>query len=369
MGGGHHPLSDGFAARLGDHPQFPAISGMADCPNGAKLRRHMNRAVLFLGLLTAVQGIGACSASGKNTGFDGEDAGTTPTEPGSSGGLGGDAGIDGTAPSGAPLLYAHTDTTLFQLDPQDIGGAVTTVGDFDCVGKTGPAKTMTDIAVGKDGKLYGVSEGAAFPLTLQGSTVHCDTTWTLPQTRFYGLTVAPENTLGPEEVLIGADGEGGLYQIDSTSGTPTQVGTLGVDPKTKLPWALSGDIVFVANAGNPIGFATVRTCPPGKACATVDTLIEVDVKLIKPGKQSTMKSVRGDVVRGGWCTNTSSPASFGSLFGIVAYKGSVYGFSRAGDVVEIHNGDGSACLVSSDTARKYAGAGITTIAPVIAPVN
>lgn len=343
---------------------------MADFPNGAKLRRHMNRAVLFLGLLTLSHGVAACSASGKNSGFEGEDAGTTPPVTGSSGGLGGnDGGIDGTAPSGAPLLYAHTDTTLFQLDPQDIGGAVTTVGDFDCVGKTGPAKTMTDVAVGKDGKLYGVSEGAAFPLTIQGSTVHCDTTWTLPQTRFYGLTVAPENTLGPQEVLIGADGEGGLYEIDATSGTPTQVGTLGVDPKTKLPWALSGDIVFVANSGNPIGFATVRTCAPNKPCNTVDTLIEVDVKSIKPGKQSTMKSVRGEVRRGSWCMNTASPDSFGSLFGIVAYKDAVYGFSRAGDVVEIHNADGSACLVSSDTSRKYAGAGVTTIAPVIAPVN
>ncbi|MDB4937498.1 MAG: hypothetical protein JWP87_4470, partial [Labilithrix sp.] len=291
-----------------------------------------------------------------------------PTPPGSSGNLGaGDAGIDGVAPSGAPLLYAHTDTTLFQVDPLQIGGAMTTVGDFDCVGKTGAAKTMTDLAVGKDGKLFGVSEGAAFPLVIQGNVVHCDATWPLPMTRFYGLTVAPENTLGPEEVLIGADGEGGLYQIDATSGTPTQVGTLGTDPKSKLPWALSGDIVFVANAGNPIGFATVRTCPPNKPCATVDTLIEVDVKAIKPGKQSVMKSVRGDVTRGTWCTNTSSPASFGSMFGIVAYKDVVYGFSRGGDVVEIHNADGSACLVSSDATRKFAGAGITTTAPVIAP--
>ena len=342
---------------------------MAVCPNGAKLRRHMNRAVVLLGLLTIPSAVAACATSSKNSGFDGEDSGT-PVDPGSSGGLGGnDGGIDGTAASGAPLLYAHTDTTLYQLDPQDVGGAAMTVGDFDCVGKNGPAKTMTDIAVGKDGKVYGVSEGAAVPLTIQGNTVHCDATWTLPQTRFYGLTVAPENTLGPQEVLIGADGEGGLYQIDSTSGTPTQVGTLGVDPKTKLPWALSGDIVFVANAGNPIGFATVRTCPPSKPCATTDTLIEVDVKLIKPGKQSTLKSVRGDVTRGSWCMNAASPASFGSLFGIVAYKDTVYGFSRAGDVVEIHNADGSACLVSSDTSRKYAGAGITTIAPVIAPVN
>ncbi len=330
---------------------------------------HVALATFVLG---AAGGFG-CSASGRNNSFD-DDAGAggeAGIEPGgSSGGLGSsDGGIDGTAPSGAPLIYAHTDTTLFQLDPQNIGGPMTTVGDFDCVGKNGPAKTMTDLAVAKDGKLYGVSEGAAFPLTIMGSTVHCETTWQLPATKFYGLTVAPEGTLGAQEVLIAADGQGGLYQIDATSGTPTQVGTLGDDPKTKLPWALSGDIVFLANGGAPIGFATVRTCPANKPCATVDTLIEVDVKAIKAGKQSVLKSVRGDTTRGSWCMNNASPQSFGSMFGIVAYKDVVYGFSRAGDVVEIHNTDGSACLVSSDPSRKFAGAGVTTTAPVIAPVN
>jgi hypothetical protein len=334
----------------------------------------MHRATLlftFALLSSASSFTGGCSASGRSTNFD-DDGGAAAEGgivPGSSGGLGtSDGGIVGTAPSGAPLLYAHTDTTLYQLDPQNIGGPMTTVGDFDCVGTNKPAKTMTDIAVAKDGKLFAVSEGAAFPLTIQGNTVHCETTWPLPMTKFYGLTVAPENTLGAQEVLIAADGQGGLYQIDATSGTPTQVGTLGTDPKTKLPWELSGDIVFLANGGAPIGFATVRTCPSGK-CATVDTLIEVDVSAIKPGKQSVLKSVRGGTTKGSWCTNSASPTSFGSMFGIVAYKDVVYGFSRAGDVVEIHNTDGSACLVSSDTTRKFAGAGITTIAPVVAPVN
>jgi hypothetical protein len=317
----------------------------------------------------ALSSIAACAGHSGAAGFD-DDAGAPPAVgPGTNNGQlgGGDGGPSQTAPSGAPLLYAHTDTTLYQLDPQNIGGAVTTVGDFDCVGKTGPAKTMTDLAVAKDGKLYGVSEGAAFPLTIQGTTVHCEATWQLPQTKFYGLTVAPENTVAKDEVLIAADGLGGLYEIDATSGTPTQVGTLGTDPKTKLPWALSGDIVFLANAGNPIGFATVRTCPQGKPCTTVDTLIEVDVKAIKPGTQSVLKSVRGQVTRGSWCMNNASPQTFGSMFGIVAYKDVVYGFSRTGDIVEIHNTDGTGCLVSSDTSRKYAGAGITTTAPVVAP--
>ncbi len=321
----------------------------------------MQRAHIFLLLV-----LSACSAKGQDRGFETlDEAGAS----GASGGLGGaDGGKPGSSPGGAPLLYAHTDTSLYQLDPDQIGGPLTKLGDFDCVGTQGPAKSMTDVAVAKDGKLYGVSEGAAFPLTVQGSVVHCETTWPLPQTKFYGLTVAPENTVAAAEVLIAADGLGGLYQIDATSGVPVQVGTLGDDPKTNTPWALSGDIVFLANGGNPVGFATVRTCSAkGGKCSAVDTLIEVDIRAIKPGTGSVLKSIRGLVTKGAWCTNASSPQTFGGMFGIVAYKDVVYGFSRQGDIVEIRNSDGSGCLVSNDPTLHWAGAGITTTAPVVAP--
>ncbi len=316
-----------------------------------------------------------CSGSASRAGFDSNDPSVGGPSGSSGGGSSGSLGSSGSpGSSGAPagdgktLLYAHTDTTLFQADPEDLTAPLTRVGDFDCVGKSGSGGggSMTDLAVTKDGKLFGVSQGAAYPLTISGSTVHCEATWSLPQTKFYGLTVAPENTVAKDEVLIAADGMGGLYQIDQHSGTPTQVGTLGTDPKSGQPWALSGDIVFMANGGAPIGFATVRTCPGGQ-CASSDTLIEVDVGKIAPGTQSVLKAVRGKVVRGSWCTSSGSQSSYGSMFGIVAYKDKVIGFSRSGDVIEIHNTDGTGCLIQSDNTNKFAGAGITTTAPVVAP--
>ncbi|HEY8078008.1 MAG TPA: hypothetical protein VIF62_27970 [Labilithrix sp.] len=312
-----------------------------------------------------------CSGTSRS-GFDSNDPGAPGAAGSSGGGSSGALGSSGTpGSSGAPagdgktLLYAHTDTTLFQADPDNLTAPLTRVGDFDCVGGKSNG-SMTDLAVTKDGKLFGVSEGAAYPLTISGTTVHCEATWSLPQTKFYGLTVAPENTVAKDEVLIAADGMGGLYQIDQSSGTPTQVGTLGTDPKTGQTWALSGDVVFMANGGSPIGFATVRTCPKGQ-CASADTLIEVDVSKIAPGTQSVMKGVRGTVVRGSWCTSSGSASSYGSMFGIVAYKDKVFGFSRSGDVIEIHNTDGTGCLIQSDSTNKFAGAGITTMAPVVAP--
>jgi hypothetical protein len=319
----------------------------------------------FFFIAACVSAVFGCSGSGRS-GFDGTDSDAGGPLGGGNGGAIGSSGNGGSSggPAGSTLLYAHTDTTLFQADPDDLGKPLTRIGDFDCVGKSGSG-SMTDLAVTKDGKLYGVSEGAAFPLTISGGTVHCDTTWSLPQTKFYGLTVAPENTVSKNEVLVAADGQGGLYEIDQTSGTPTQVGTLGNDPASGQRWALSGDIVFMANGGAPIGFATVRTCPNGN-CTSTDTLIEVDVKKIAAGTQSVLKAVRGKVVRGSWCTN-GTQSSFGSMFGIVAYKDKVFGFSRAGDVIEIHNTDGTGCLLQADPTNKFAGAGITTTAPVVAP--
>jgi hypothetical protein len=166
------------------------------------------------------------------------------------------------------------------------------------------------------------------------------------------------------EVLVAANDAGQLFRIDATTGATTQVGTMGVDTASGKAWALSGDIVFLANGGSPVAFATV--CPTG-SCGGTDTLIELDVSMVKPGTASALKTVRGPIVKGSWCTNAASPASFGSIFGIAAYDDKVYGFSNKGEVIEIHNTDGSACLVKAYPSTSFKGAGVTTSAPVNAP--
>jgi hypothetical protein len=287
------------------------------------------------------------------------------------GGLGG--GSDGsTGPTSSSIFYVHTNTTLYTVDPTNVSAPPTTIGNFDCIGTAkGQDSSMTDIAVSKDGSIYAVSQANAYPITVTGSTVHCGTAWPLPSknNNFYGLTVAPENTVSTEEVLIAADDSGALWQIDSTSGATTQVGTLGTDPATSKAWELSGDIVFVANGGSPVGFATVRD---GSSDAE-DTLIEVDVSLVKPGTASTLKTVLGKVVQKSGCaapsSGTTPAAGFGfkSMYGIAAYEDKVYGFSHTGDIIEIDNSDGSACLLGSIASNAFSGAGVSTSVQVVAP--
>ncbi|MEO7111992.1 MAG: hypothetical protein ABI183_16230 [Polyangiaceae bacterium] len=328
-----------------------------------------NRIVVVYGL---VLGLAACSSSGDGDG----PSNFVPGNPqpildaggvGSSQALSGNDGDGGTsATDAAVVFYANSDTTLYQLDPKNLSAPMTTIGQFDCV----PSGTtvMTDIAVSKTGKVYGVSAAAAWPITITGSTVHCDAKWPLSyDTHFNGLTFAPENTVAAEEVLIGGNAKGELWSIDTGTGASTQIGTLGIDSVSGLPWTISGDMVFMANGGNPIGFASVRTCPAAAEYCSDDSLMEIDVKALKPGTQSVMKSIRGAVTRGSWCTNSASPSTFGSIFGVIAYQDKVYGFSRHGDFIEMHNDDGSGCLVDSNPGVAFAGSGITTIAPVTAP--
>ncbi len=286
-----------------------------------------------------------------------------------------DGGTPG--PTGKSVFYVHTEKTLYEIDPLDKTLALKKLGDVDCMNGGDPAKadsSLTDIAVSRDGQVYGVSSRFAYELEVQSGTVHCKNTWTISKegsdSVFYGLTFAPIGTLSAtEEVLIAANNDGQMYTLDQTTGKTTYVGNFGSDPKTKNKWNLSGDIVFLENNGNPIGFATVNACAPGKTCTVSDSLIELDVKAIKPGASSTLKGVRGQLVKGSWCTTKNNVSTFDKMFGIVAYEDRVFGFSDSGYIVEISNIDGSACLITNNTGMKFKGAGIATSAPVVAVPN
>ncbi len=284
---------------------------------------------------------------------------------------------DTGGPAPSYLIYAHTGKTLLKVDPSVSPMKLETIGDFDCA-------SMTDLAVDKNGKLYGVSSSAVYPLEIQGTTVRCGAAWPLKSGSgvLYGLTFAPAGVLGVEETLVAANSAGELWAID-TAGNATRVGTFGTVPPNDghghaypaknvgKAWELSGDIVFLSNNGSPVGFATLRDCPnppDPSGCSTTDTLVEIDVPKLKAGSTDPVtKSIRGQVVRNASCKDTAT--EYGSMYGIAAWNDKVYGFSYSGAFVEIFNKDGTACQLAEYSSWKFAGAGVTTVAPVIVEPN
>lgn len=323
--------------------------------------------------------------------------------PGGAGGggappAGGAGGEWGTGNPGSYAAYANTRETLFGVR---LGGpelVTTFIGAFDCIGGEGQDPAMNDLAIDAEGELWGVSSKHVHRLVPQEGAVHCATTLPLSNPTnpdiapFHGLTFAPAGVLHPDrEALIAGNTAGELWEVDTETGSLTPHGTLGnvpaddghghaypLDPDITgdtvgSPWELSGDLVFLANDGDPIGFATVRDCkdPPSSAdCAGTDTLVQIDMaKLLTSTTEPVVLAVRGAIVKNTDCADASAPGEYGGTYGVFAWDDRLYGFTKSGAIVEIANTDGRACLVADTIVSTWYGAGVTTLAPVIEPAE
>lgn len=354
---------------------------------------HPRRLLLPLGLGLVF----ACATKtgGFNEVVPTDDAGTT--HPIIDGGGLGDVVIPDAGPS-ETLLYTHDNTSLYRVDPKDPKLGLTKIGDFDCIQNVNPppplmGNAMTDIAVDREGKLFGIASYTLFlDMKVVGSTVECKSTAKalVPEAgaiKFYGASFAPAGSLDPQkETLIVSNTDGELFAVDTTTGALTVVGNFGNVPQSdgnghnfKYPgtaWELSGDIVFAENNGQPVGFATVRDCqnpPDTSKCNTIDTLVELDVsRLSRNNPGVVVKSVRGQIVRGPNC-NDNLRSGYGGMFGIAAYESDIFAFTRDGLIVRVDNSTGSACLVADDSGlftdpnKGFNGAGVSTKVPVIKP--
>ena len=344
--------------------------------------------------------LSACSGASTGSGFgdpDGGGSGGGSSGGGGSGGGGsgggsdasfiGDGGFGGggadAAPPGKTLLYAHDNTSLYSIDPTSTTLASTLIGKFDCIGNGGPT-SMTDLGVDKSGNLFGVATDTIFlNMKISGGSVQC-AQGAVPITgmsgvKFYGMSFAPVGTLDPNsETLVVGNTNGELYQVNTSSGALSLVGTFGNVPaqdpsgnsynNAGQPWEMSGDIVFLENNGKPIGFATLRDCPnppSSSGCNPTDTLAQIDlVKMKANPNDPAAVVVRGQILKAPSCQDTNT--GYGSMYGIAAFQDKVIGFSHDGFTVSIDNNLGTACLIAA-VSQKWAGAGVTTTVPVVAP--
>ena len=243
-------------------------------------------ACLFVGVA------GACS-SGSHFGDDGGTDGSPCngcdgyTPPNDSGNQFGDTSSDAfnDGATAVTTVYANTDDTLYSLDPST--NVVTLIGPFAGNSDAGDDDTVTDLAVNANGDLYVNTESAiytaALPTTIPGTVQLTKLASIALATgqRFYALAFAPAGALATTEVLIGGDGDGELYAINTSNGTTQDLGSFGTDPShSGYDFALSGDLVFYMDATNtPTGLATIRPCKPKTTTCleTSDYLAAVDM--------------------------------------------------------------------------------------------
>jgi hypothetical protein len=215
---------------------------------------------------------------------------------------------------------------FYKLDP--VTNAVTTVGAFQ------GCDTVIDIALDKDGNMFGTTFGGFYKIDKATAACTHIANGSYPNS----LSFVPKGTLDPNvEALVGYDMNNNYIRIDTTTGAITVVGA-GV----LTPYASSGDVVSVIGGGT---YLTVTGGPQGN-CG--DCIVQVN-----PKTGAVMKNI--------------GHLAYGSVFGLAFWGGSAYGFSDSGPVFKIDLTNASCMNIpipNMPSGYPWYGAGSTTSAPL-----
>jgi hypothetical protein len=256
--------------------------------------------------------------------------------------------LDAGLPDGSVIMtstiYANTDTALYSLDPST--QMVTQVGIFSGL-PDAAYQAVTDLAVNAAGEVFVNTESVVYQAMLPATPGPTAAVPLMPiatiaaaaSTYFYALAFTPADALGAGtgEVLIGGDNNGELWSINTMGGATQDLGNFGPDSAHSGNFfALSGDIVFYTDgSGTQTGLATIRSCAPpvGNKSAvcikTSDFLAGIDMTALATAYTSKAKAttlLKG--IYGGSAMGAGSGTSYGDLFGLGAWGGKVFAFSR-----------------------------------------
>jgi hypothetical protein len=233
-------------------------------------------------------------------------------------------------------VYGNTPDTLYKLDP--VTNAITLVGPFQgCSGDAGAAQVI-DIALDKDGQMYGTSFTGVYKIDKTNASCTLLSTGTAYPN---SLSFVPAGTVDPNvEALVGFAGNQ-YVRIDPMTGAITTVGSLG---PAGAGFASSGDVVSVIGGGT---YLTVT----GPNCETSDCIVQVDPKT-------------------GALVNFIGPLAHQGVYGLAYWGGAAYGFDNLGQVFKIDLSNGTTTLIPIPNAPPnliFYGAGSSTSAPIMPP--
>lgn len=236
------------------------------------------------------------------------------------------------------LIYAHSRDTLYTFSAYT--HTVTEVGPFTTPsGEAAPY--MLDLAVDSEGHVFTSSDTSLFrvdPMTAVATEIG---DFGLGHEQLFALSfLAPAESPDGTEILIGATNEGVYYRVDPTNAHTTMMGAYPDG------WSSSGDIVSVEGLGT---FATLRRS---------DFSSDVLARILFSSDGSSVVTVIGPV--------RNSTDDFTQIFGLGYWGRNLYGFSNAGELIQINRDTGAATVVSTSTgASQFWGAGVTVVVPVL----
>jgi hypothetical protein len=233
-------------------------------------------------------------------------------------------------------VYGHSGQVLFRLDTETLDTVA--IGSF-LLG----TKSITDIAIDKDDRMLGVTLDAVYEIDVAtgAATKLADLDDAAPD--FTSLSFIPTDLDDPQsaEILVAANVEGRVFEIDTTDGSATELGSYGMSGAELI--RSSGDLFAVHGVG------ILATVTVGDTLTDADYLARIDPET--------------------WnATLLGTGTDWDRIFGVGYWRGKVYGFvdlqGSGGSIVELDPVTGDGTVIDTGAVRWY-GAGVTTDAPIV----
>ncbi|MBS1118512.1 MAG: hypothetical protein H6Q90_740 [Deltaproteobacteria bacterium] len=275
----------------------------------------------------AVAVLTACGPSDR-----GQPAADGPAQPDAS-------AIDAPPSVDTSRVYAHSGLMLYRLDNLTL--AATPIGPMTGLDTN---QNLLDLAVNKDDALFGITRDKLYSLSATTGAATLVKDLSANSRGFTSLSFAPDADPSNPDILVTANDQGDVFQIDVTGNqaVATQIGSYGTD-STLGKIVSSGDLIAVR------GFGVYATVDVGSG--TLDYLAKLD-----PANN--------------WKATLIGPTGFDKIFGLGFWGGKIYGFvddgfdAGTGDVIELDPDTGAGLSLGQANIRWF-GAGVSTNAPII----
>ena len=232
-------------------------------------------------------------------------------------------------------VYAHSGSKLYRIDTETLQPLE--IGTMAGLG----TQSLTDLAIDKTDNMVGITLDKLYKVDPATGAATLLKDLSQNARGFTSLSYVPSDLMDPSstDILVSANDQGDVFQLDPTTGNATQIGSYGSVAKGKV--ISSGDLIGVRGLGI---FATVDVgTEPNDYLATVDPI--------------TWKA-----------TPLPNSTGYNNIFGLAYWSGTFYGFvdmgAGAGKIIRIDEHTGTATELDAGTIRWY-GAAVTTDAPVI----